>query len=250
MADQSNEEMNGFWLHGIFYPIIAGGSGEGGGDGDANDEGGDEGKSEGEGDQEPGSGRAGDDDEAGDDASSDDVKALRKEISKLRKENAKRRTASRDAKKAKESTEAKLKAIAKALGVEGDDEPDVDALREQLAKTSSEMKSLKIERALNRAAKKYGADPEALADSRSFMAEAGDLDPDDDEFADSLAGLVETAVKNNPKLKASQAPGKSGGEFSDSSDDGKKISLDAAIQKGDRDAINKAMDAELEAGRK
>ncbi|MCL4473554.1 MAG: hypothetical protein M1455_06395 [Actinobacteria bacterium] len=247
MADQSNENVRGFWLNGRFYPIIAGGSGDEGGDDDGT-EGGDEGTT---GDEDHGSdsGSPGDEGDTGDD-SSDDVEALRKEIAKLRKENAKRRTDSRDAKQAKDATEGKLKAIAKALGVDSDDEPDVDALKSQLEKTSSEMKSLKIEKAISRAAKKHGADAEALTDSRSFMKDADALDLDDDDFADALGTLVETAVKNNPKLKASQAPGKSGGEFNTPSDDGKKVSLDTAIQKGDRDAINKAMDAELKAGRK
>jgi hypothetical protein len=181
--------------------------------------------------------------------SSDDVEALKKEITKLRKENARRRTDSRAAKQAKDDTEGRLKAIAKALGVEDGDEPDVDALKAQLDKASGEMKSLKIENALSRAAKKHGADPEALTDSRSFMKDANVLNPDDEDFASSLNELVKTAVENNPKLKAGQASTRSGGEFGPS-DDGKKVSLDAAIAKGDGDEINRAFDAELEAGRK
>lgn len=240
MADQ----MNGFWLHGKFYPLIAGGSGEGegeegegtegeGAEGTEGQEG--EGSSEGDGEGE---------------GSSDDVEAMRKEIAKLRKENAKRRTDAKTAKQEKDATEKKLKAIAKALGIESDDEPDVDALKSKLEKTSSEMKSLKIEQAIGRAARKHGADPDALADSRSFMRDAEELDPDGDNFASELDSLVEGTVKSNPKLKTGSKPGKSSGQFDGSGDDGKKVSLDAAIAKGDRAAINKAFDAELAAGRK
>ncbi|MBE0430104.1 MAG: hypothetical protein IBX61_09595 [Thermoleophilia bacterium] len=247
MADQINKTVRGFWLNGRFYPTIAGGSGDDGeGDG-ASSEGGEEGSTDGD-DQDPGSGSSGDDEESDD--SSEDVEMLKKEIAKLRKENAKRRTDSRDARKAKDETEKKLKAIAKALGVEGDDEPDVDALQKKLDKASAEMKSLKIERAISRAAKKHGADAEALADSRSFLQDAEALDLDDDGFAGELDSLVEAAVKNNPKLKTSQAPGKSGGDFGGSGGGGQSMSLDAAVAKGDKDAINKAMDAALKAGRK
>lgn len=245
MTDHSFTSDHGFWVDGQFYPIIAGGSGDGEGEADEGAEGSEDESSEGT----EGAEGSGSSDDSGDDAGSDDVEALRKEITKLRKENAKRRTDSRAAKQAKDDTEGKLKAIAKALGVESDDEPDVDALKTQLEKTSSEMKSLKIERAISRAAKKHGADAEALADSRSFMKDADALDLDDDDFAGALAVLVETAVKNNPKLKAGQASTRSSGEFGPS-DDGKKVSLNAAVAKGDRDAINKAFDAELAAGRK
>jgi hypothetical protein len=241
-------QINGFWLNGKFFPLIAGGSGEGeeegeGAEGSEGDEGtegaGGSGSSEGE-----------DDGNADEGGSSDDVDALKKEIAKLRKENAKRRTDTRTAKQAKDDTERKLKAIAKALGIEDGDEPDVDALKEKLAKVSSETKSLKIERALNRAANKHGADSEALTDSRSFMKDADALDPDDDDFAGALDELVKSAVENNPKLKAGQGSTRSSGEFNGSNDDGKTMSLDAALKSGDKDKINKAMDAELKAGRK
>lgn len=240
MADQSNMNVNDFWLNGKFFPVIAGGSGEG----EEEDE---ETTTETEENEESQDGSEGSEGAEGD---SGDVELLRKEIAKLRKENAKRRTDSRDAKQAKDDVEGKLKAIAKALGVDGDDEPDVDVLKTKLDEAQSEMKSLKIERALGRAARKHSADPDALADSRNFMKEAEGLDPDDDDFADALNALVEAAVKNNPKLKTSQVAGKSGGEFDSPSDDGKKVSLDAAVAKGDKDAINKAFDAELAAGRK
>lgn len=250
MADHSFMSIPGFWLGGKFCPLIAGGSGEGEGEGGeeegaagTEDEGtegsGSSGGSEGE-----GGGEGGSDDGAagGGSSSADEVEALRKQISDLRKENAKRRTTSRD-------LETKLKAIGKALGVGGDDDLDADAVKSQLAKTSAQLKSLKVEQAIGRAARKHSADPDALTDSRNFMREAEELDPDDDNFASELDSLVEGAIKNNPKLKTSSKPGKSSGEFNDSSD-GKKVSLDAAIAKGDHAAINKAFDAELAAGRK
>ena len=245
MADHSFMSIPGFWLGGKFCPLIAGGSGEDEGEGGEGTEGvGTEGT-------EGGESAGGSEGEGGEEGgSSDDVEALKKEISKLRKENAKRRTDTKAANQGKQETEDKLKAVAKVLGLNGEEEVDVDALKEQLGDTASQLKTLKIENALSRAARKHGADPEALADSRSFMKKAGDLDPDDDSFASDLESLVESAVKNNPKLKTGSKPGKSSGEFNDSSDDGKKVSLDAAIAKGDAAAINKALDAELEAGRK
>ena len=251
MADHRFMSIPGFWLNGRFYPIIMGGADDGGA-GDSGTEGSDDG-SGGDGqdpdDQDPDSGSSGNDAD-GDDGAGDDAEALKKEIAKLRKENAKRRTDTRDAKKAKDDLEGKLKGIAKALGVDGGDEPDVDALKSQLEKTSSQMKTLKVERAISRAARKHSADPDALADSRRFMQEAEALDPDDDNFTGELESLVESAVKNNPKLKTSSTPGKSSGQFDGSGDDGKKVSLEVAVAKGDRAAINKAFDAELAAGRK
>ncbi|MEV4091445.1 hypothetical protein [Streptosporangium saharense] len=73
-----------------------------------------------------------------------------------------------------------------------------------------------IELAVHRAGTKLGADPDALLDSRSFLRNVRDLDPDGEAFTATLTEAVQKAVEDNPKFKAAGAsgpPAKSGGEF-------------------------------------
>ena len=70
-----------------------------------------------------------------------------------------------------------------------------------------------------RGASKYGADAEALTDSRSFLRSIADLDPGDEEFAKKVNAAIKQAVADNPKLKAAgQAPARTSGDFSGSTE--------------------------------
>jgi len=115
---------------------------------------------------------------------------------------------------AEEAQAALTKSIGKALGLIKDDEtPDPAKLTERLTAAQSEARLLKIERAAEKAARKHGADVDALIDSRSFADKLGKLDPTADTFTDELDALVRTTVDANPKLKATQAAAASGAEF-------------------------------------
>lgn len=119
--------------------------------------------------------------------------------------------------------------IAKALGVAPEQEKplepaqvieqltaDKDALTKQNDEGADRLKRTLTELAVVRLSIKAGADPEALLDSRSFLANVRGLDPDDKEFAANVTTAITKAVEDNPKFKA-VAPAathtKSGGEF-------------------------------------
>lgn len=134
-------------------------------------------------------------------------------IADTRKEAGDARVAGKAA--AEEAQKALTQSIGKALGLVKDDEQtDPAKLTEQLTATQSENKLLKIERAAEKAARKAGADVEALLDSRTFATKLGGLDHAADDFASKLDALVKETVDANPKLKATQAAAASGAEFS------------------------------------
>lgn len=103
-----------------------------------------------------------------------------------------------------------LDGLRKALDPDGagksDDPAEIAARavaeREQAA---AELRLLKVERGAERAARKAGADVDALLDSRAFLARLEKLDPADAGFADDVAAAVDATLKDNPRLKAQQA---------------------------------------------
>lgn len=104
-----------------------------------------------------------------------------------------------------------LAAIQKALNPEaGDAKPDAEQLTKDLAARDTAAKQALTELAVFRAASKAGADPDALLDSRAFLAKIADIDPA--KTAD-IQKAIEDAVKENPKLKVVLAASKSGGDF-------------------------------------
>ncbi|BCJ64141.1 hypothetical protein [Polymorphospora rubra] len=107
--------------------------------------------------------------------------------------------------------------IGKALGLvkDGDTEqPDPAQLTQQLTKMADTNRDLAVELAIWKSAKKAGANPQALTDSRSFMATASKLDPTADDFSAKLRDAVKKAIDDNPQYReAGQAPARSGGEF-------------------------------------
>jgi hypothetical protein len=178
---------------------------------------------------------AGDAPEGGEDAwrVEDLPPGAQKVIAKLRAENAKVRTDAKAAgEKAKASDEkfaGAVQAFMTAMGMTPEAEPELtpeqrtSQLTEQLTaataehdKTNRALRDARVELAVYRAAGRLGAEPDALLDSRSFLGEIADLDPDGDDFGTELAIAVREAVVNNPKLRAAQAAAQppSGGEFS------------------------------------
>lgn len=111
---------------------------------------------------------------------------------------------------AAETKQAKLlEDIGKALGLKKDEAPDPAKLAEELTKTQSQARTAAIELAVFRTAGKHKGDPDALLDSRSFLAKVSGLDPAAKDFADKVDTAIKDAVKENPKLSAAQAAGSS-----------------------------------------
>ena len=132
-------------------------------------------------------------------------------VKNLRTEAATNRTKATTAEQEKQAT---LDKIATALGLKADDDPAKAAqtAAEERDAAQSVARNLAAENAVMKAALKAGANPEALADSRSFMRQIEALDPAVDDFAVKVSEAVDAAVKANPTLKTAPAvPARSGG---------------------------------------
>jgi hypothetical protein len=129
----------------------------------------------------------------------------------LRKEAADYRTKATAATKANEET---LRLIATQLGIElPGGIADPKAIADELAKTKRENLELKVGSALEQASRKHGADTELLIPVLRGSAQLEKLDPSSENFTKDVSDLVKTMLERNPKLRASQVPSRSGGEF-------------------------------------
>lgn len=161
----------------------------------------------------------------------DDPAKAKAEIERLRAENGRDRTAGKDA-AAKQATDELTQRLGKALGLIKDDEtPDPDKLTQQLTEREAQAKQAQTELAVYKLAGKNGADADALLDSRAFLAKLADKDPND---VDAVTAAIKAAITENPKLKSTQAAGKSGAEFNGGSgegttNNGKPIPLHQAV---------------------
>lgn len=116
---------------------------------------------------------------------------------------------------ADEATKNLTSQLAKALGLAKDDEPlDPAKLTEQLSAKDQAIRDLKVERALDKAARKVGADEDLLDAVLTRKGALAGLDPSADDFTQQLDALVKAEVDANPKLKAARAAGASGVELS------------------------------------
>jgi hypothetical protein len=116
------------------------------------------------------------------------------------------KTAAEQAARERDEANATLAAVRKAFGLDGADEEDPKTAAEKAARErdekDAELRTLRLERAAEKAGRKAGADVDALLDSRSFANAVAKLDPTDDGFDDDLAALVDKALDSNPRLKA------------------------------------------------
>lgn len=147
-------------------------------------------------------------------------------VKKLRDEAASRRATAKELEtklsEAEQRQQAQMDAIAKALGLKEDDSPpdpeqltkQLTAAQEQAAQRETELRTLRVERAAERAAREHGADVDTLLDSRSFASKLADLDPTADDFAATVSDLVKTTVDSNPKYRVAQAATSSSADFS------------------------------------
>lgn len=209
--------------HDAFRMEGEGGDGGGSGDGQAPGQSGEQngtgaggagGNAAGQGGEQAGQGQGQSaDQKASDQAAAQKVEDLpdwaQKIIRDTRDEAAKNRTGKTAA---EEQQQKILKAVAQAAGlkIEGDDEqPDPAKLTEELTKTQQQAREAAVQLAVYRTAGKNQGDPDALLDSRAFLTKVADLDPTAADFATKVETAIKDAVKDNPKLKATQAAGSS-----------------------------------------
>jgi hypothetical protein len=124
--------------------------------------------------------------------------------------------------RAEQESAERWKAIAKALGLGDDGKPDPAQLTEQLTTAQADARQRSVELAVYKAAGRLGGNPDALLDSRTFLAGVAGLDPADPGFAAGVEQAITAALAANPLLKTASgadstpppAPaGRSGGEF-------------------------------------
>jgi hypothetical protein len=108
----------------------------------------------------------------------------------------------------RDSLKLTLDAMAAALGF-GEEAEDPATIAERAKaerdQLDAELRSLRLERAAERAARQAGADVDALLDSRTFAKRLAGLDPAADDFSEALVDAVTQALETNPRLKASPA---------------------------------------------
>ena len=133
-----------------------------------------------------------------------------KMIRDLRAEAAGNRTKATEQATALETTRD---AIAKALGLKGEDDPvkAAQTAAEQRDAAQLEAKKTRIENAVLRMANKNGADPDSLTDSRSFMSALEALDSAAADFREQVDAAIKKAVESNPNLKIAAPPARSSG---------------------------------------
>ncbi|QWS68125.1 scaffolding protein [Gordonia phage VanLee] len=178
------------------------------------------------------------DDDGADDLGEDDVDTGKtfdaKYVRDLRRQNAKTRkdAKAQATKAAEEAAERARDEFARdlfgALGL-GDDEEEVDAdelvrlANEREAASTKRLRDYQVKDAINDAARTSGADVDLLVPFLRGKNMLDDLDPDDEDFAETVAELVETAVSRNPKLKAdSPIARRSGGDMTAGTGEPKK----------------------------
>ncbi len=150
------------------------------------------------------------------------VKELRDEAAKYRKE---RKQYADD----KQKLENQIKSIQKALGLD-DGEPDEKALEEKLNAKETELRSLKVENAFSKVARKAGADEDLTLAVLHRKGKLNDLDPDDN-LEGSLEDLVKQELESNPKLKAGEVEKPNTGDADPQPDQGVKKSFNDMIRR-------------------
>ncbi|MER7801245.1 hypothetical protein ABTX71_13030 [Streptomyces parvulus] len=205
-----------------------------GGDGDDSDSGSDDSGDQSDDDQDDDAGETGDDDTGTDDAAKGEkpkpkppakkadedptatIARLQKELKTANGEAAKARTSAKKAAADEARTEI-VQELGKALGLiqdEKDTPPDPAALKAQIESATAAHRSTALELAVYRGAAKAGVDPDAITDSRAFMASIKDLDPSDEGFAKAVQTAMKKAAEDNPKLKAAPAaPDRTSSDF-------------------------------------
>lgn len=148
------------------------------------------------------------------------------------------REAEKKAKERAKAADERVAAILKAAGLAPDGKEDpaeqLKAARESAAKATTRARQTAVELAVYKSASKAGADPDAVLDSRGFLAAVADLDPEEGDFSKKVTAAITAAVKNNPKLAAAtgQGSGRQGADHTGGSGGPRRsTSLDAAVKR-------------------
>jgi len=133
----------------------------------------------------------------------DDPAVLKSLIVDLRRENAASRTNAKT-QAAEEARNALAQDIGKALGLVQDENatPKPEELTAQVQAAQAAARESAVQLAVYRTASTHQGDPNALLDSRAFLAKVTDLDPAAADFQAQVDAAVKAAVADNPKLKA------------------------------------------------
>jgi len=110
---------------------------------------------------------------------------------------------------ADEARQAVLDEFAVKLGYKKG-ETDPAKLTEQLNNERGTARQARVELSVFRRASKHDGDPDALLDSRQFLAAVAELDPTAADFETKVEAAIKAAVTTNPKLKKAAATGPSG----------------------------------------
>ncbi|MET9729665.1 hypothetical protein ABZZ79_03060 [Streptomyces sp. NPDC006458] len=143
------------------------------------------------------------------------IARLEKDLKAANGEAAKARTSAKKAAADEARTEI-VQELGKALGLIKDDKDaplDPAALKAQVEQATAAHRETAVELAVYRGASKYGADPDALTDSRAFLSSIKGLDPSDEGFAKAVQAAIKKAVDDNPKLKVATAPKRTSSDF-------------------------------------
>ncbi|WP_432041420.1 hypothetical protein [Streptomyces cadmiisoli] len=143
------------------------------------------------------------------------IARLQKELKAANGDAAKARTTAKKA-AADEARNEIVQELGKALGLIKDDKDtplDPAALKAQVESATAAHRSTALELAVYRGAAKAGVDPDAITDSRAFMASIKDLDPSDEGFAKAVQAAMKKAGEDNPKLKVAAVPDRTSSDF-------------------------------------
>jgi TolA-binding protein len=149
-----------------------------------------------------------DDEAAGGDDSDLDAEALRKELEKTRREAANRRRQLRDSEGRIETLEEQNKAILQALGIASDEDDDPEA---RVAALQAENRRLRTRQSFDAIAREAGADEDLTWGYLLARGEIDSLDPDSDDFAETLQASISQALEAKPGLATKPAPPPKGG---------------------------------------
>lgn len=148
---------------------------------------------------------------------------VEKELKKLRKESAARRTSLRDEEKKNAELTSKYNSLnskfeemrgflAKLSGAEEEATPEqlIESYKEKLEAQQQENRQLRETTALNDAVAKSKGDPALIIPYLRGSNALVNLDPSAENYAAQVAELVQETVDANPKLRAQAAPASSG----------------------------------------
>lgn len=182
----------------------------------------------------------GDDGDDSGDADKDDTGASGADKGKEADKGPDWKSRSRQNEAGKKAAEKKLNAVLSALGINGDENLTPQQLKEKFDAADKETKGLKVENAVIKAAAKAGVDADELTDSKRFMDEVADLDPEDASFAADMKKLIDAEVKRKPSLKVGSAAGSGKGGSS-----GKEVTGNNGKGQLTRDDLKKLSPSEI-----